>query len=143
MISQIEERCNILAQKLYAAGFTDGLDASPEVSLFEYGILRNPKTTETLITYSLSQSLEIFGEPKFAILHITKAEIIDQLLDVEDGFFDYIDTTRADAIREVENDSFGAHYINALNGYCGAFQYDLEYSLLNIEMRLKGAKKND
>ena len=64
--------------------YTDRPDDSIEKSLFEYGILRNPKTEKTII--GIEKSGDKFIE--FIFDYISEEEIIDEINRMDNSFFD-------------------------------------------------------
>jgi len=87
-----EEKQNLLCSLLEAIGFT-GIDASIEESLLCYGIVRKD---ETVILYN-----EDLG---YNHIDISIDDIKDALSNMDDEFYDYIDTKKEEYNKLFENE---------------------------------------
>ncbi len=112
-----------VANKLYEAGFTDGSDASPEISLWEYGGLGHPEANEYV---NIVQHED--DEDTFTLYYdaIDKDEVLDYLegLDENDGFWDFIGQSKYEVIDSVRDTDLLSHIIESVNMYSGHFISD-------------------
>jgi len=105
-----------LALELAKKGFTDGLDASPEESLLEYGILRRPEDGKAVNAMRYGKSYILYCQ------FLTLEDVKDGLEGMDDesrnGFYDFID-------RKVEtkdlNNEYLSDIIHSLNMWDGCF----------------------
>ena len=112
-----EEVKEEIANNLEEAGFTDGVDVSAGISLFEYGVLRNPDTGETVI------GNETYDVVPAATINISKKNVLNALNDTGDGFYSFIGSSKEREINRVKkNPKQLATIINSLNMYSGTFR---------------------
>lgn len=123
-----------LAQKLQKAGFSDAVDVSPEISLFEYGIIRNPKTEETILTYPSYVWEEMEKEIMFDSFTISLEEVKETLEEMEKGFFDFIGSYKEREIKNLNNE-YLTNMIQSIRDYNGTFPFSPCYSVEVIERR--------
>ena len=112
-IEQLETLEKQIEQGEYDA-FTDRIDASIDISLIEYGVIRNPETNETIFYQEYDQTIRKRS--------ITIDDVITALNEAEPGFFDFIGTTKDDCITDIQTYKHIAYYIFSLNQYNGYFE---------------------
>ena len=104
--------------------FTDCIDATPVIALFEYGYLRNPATDRILICLNPSSKEHTKKNPPVMwFTHISYDEVFDALFDADDGFYSFIGSDRKTELRELHNDHL-THMIHSLNAWSGDFSRD-------------------
>lgn len=99
----------------FLESFTDRSDCSAEISLFEQGMIRNTETGLTLLC------IPDYDDDDNSIINYTYielSEIKEALEEIEEGFFDFIGSTRQAEIDRLNNDYLVgiAESINAYNG---------------------------
>lgn len=134
-----------IAEDLKKAGFTDGTDVSPEIALFEYGMLRNPATDETIMASGDVQSGEVaftLDDKKFDIVHISLDDVKVALEEAAEGFFKFIGSTKEEELKNLSKD-YVSGTVHSLNMYNGYWDQSAEYnlSLNEIKNRFLGKKK--
>lgn len=102
--------------------YTDRMDVSIEISLFEYGIIRNPITNECLFYPEYSNDFPDDNKiVKFKSMNITFKEVKEYLTDnATDGFFSYIGSNKKKELKRLSNDML-AYMIFTINQYDGYF----------------------
>lgn len=117
-----EQKLTTLAEKLHAAGFTDNNDATPGICLHDKGIMRNPETG--VVIYCVPLNNQSAGDdPVMAWTNVTVEEVIEDLEDIEYGFYDCIGSTVTKQIELVEKDpNYLTGIIEAMNAYNGKYQ---------------------
>jgi hypothetical protein len=102
--------------------FTDKLDISSQISLYEYGVIRNPKTNKCVICTNWGDLNlpEWTVKPKVRVVYIDLDEVEGALLDINDGFFDFIGSTRSKELKVLNNENL-AYHIFSLNQWEGYF----------------------
>ena len=102
--------------------FTDRVDVSAEVSLFEHGIIRNPKTDRTIL--ALTDGVNIISIDWY---DISLDDIKEELEKVESGFYAFIGSTKKDKLAQLSNEWL-TPTINELITYCNPWD-SLDYNL--------------
>jgi hypothetical protein len=111
-----------VVEVLADAGFTDGLDASFEISLFEYGILYNPNSEYVIYTTPKSEASEGSTDPSdyaFDYTRVSVGELREVLDDLDEGFFSFTGQSR-DLMNQMIDQAAVAtviHDVNSWNGY--------------------------
>ena len=111
-----------IANKLKGMGFTDMVGLNPAESLFEYGILRNPETGETiLMTFNHQDLFDLYWGKRT----ITFKEVRNYLEELSEdnsrnNFFDFIGVNPNKYIKSLFN-HYLADTIYAINMYDGYF----------------------
>ncbi len=111
--------------------FTDKMDHSTKISLYEYQIIRNPKTDKCVIctnTYMLNCSYGIVNntvKPNIRVEYITFDEVKEALEEVNDGYFNFIGSTREKELKNLDNDYLTRH-IYPLEQWNGYFQLSVQ-----------------
>lgn len=104
--------------------YTDMVDATMEISLLEYGIIRNPETNECLFLIETVDNYEMTDDNKPIILKacdVSIEDIKDYLLNnAEPGFFSFIGSSRKKELDQLDNNNL-AHIIQSINQYDGWF----------------------
>ena len=101
-------------------GFTDRVDVTFEISLLEYGIIRNPKTCETVFCHNSYQTPEDLKDADLDCQIITVDEVRDVLESQGDGFFSFIGSDKETEINSLDNNHL-ANIISSLDSYGGVF----------------------
>jgi len=102
--------------------YTDRVDVTMEISLFEYGIIRNPKTNECIFSmYLTNEEPDDDKEIKLNHVDISLADVRGYLIDdSSQGFFDYIGSDLETELDRLDND-YLTNIINSINSYDGWF----------------------
>jgi hypothetical protein len=101
--------------------YSDRVDVSIEISLCEYGILRNPETGETILCLNPTNDFpDDDYDMVFRTINVTKEEVLEDLDDAEQGFFAFIGSKRADAKKALQND-FLTGIVSSLNQWDGRY----------------------
>lgn len=104
--------------------YTDRVDVSIEISLFEYGILRDPKTNNCILLRDKTNNWEMEENNKSIHLisnEVTLSDVKDYLKeDADDRFFSYIGSDLETELKRLDNDNL-AHIINSINQWDGWF----------------------
>jgi len=107
--------------------FTDRMDISLKISLYEYQIIRNPKTDKCVICTNIHALDTSFGDvlnntkPKVRVEYITFDDVYKALEDVSLGYFNYISRSKTTVLAELDDDYLTAN-IFLLEQYCGWFE---------------------
>ena len=108
-------------QKCNEQTHTDRMDVSFDISLHEYGIVRNPITNDTVFCLNPTDDFpEDDYKYEYSNFNISIENVEEALEESEDGFFDYIGQNRIDIINELHNSDL-SHLIFSLNQYNGYF----------------------
>ena len=96
--------------------FTDRVDADFDISLYDYGVVRNPKNDMTLIGRKPGDD---GSYTDYTVMYISFDDVKDVIENtMEDGFFDYIGETKEEVLSNLDNDTL-AIYIQSINSYNG------------------------
>jgi len=102
--------------------YTDRVDVTIEISLFEYGILRDPKDDACIFCNFLCNE-EPDDDHEIQLNHtwVSLTDVRDYLIDESSkGFFDYIGSDLETELDNLDNDNL-AFIINSINSYDGWF----------------------
>jgi len=121
MVVLSEEKMDLVTKHLAEHGFTDGVDASIDISLFEYGLLRKPDDGTTI--FYGGDIYDADGPPdQFAFSTLTFDDVYETVRDdMEIGFFDMIGITKKELLGNLDNDSL-ALTIQDINSYNGWYR---------------------
>lgn len=108
----------VLIKVLEENNYIDGSDIDLNISLFEYGSIRNPKTGDVLYYFNRH----------FDWTTVTIDDVIEALNELNGGFFDFIGSTKEDELLNLDNDHL-IFIINSLNTYNGYFQQSCNWDL--------------
>lgn len=104
--------------------YTDRVDVSIEISLLEYGILRDPETTECLFCQPLTDNWEMDEDDKSIVLKscdVSVSDVRDYLIDESSkGLLSYIGSNLKTELERLDNNML-AHIIQSINQYDGWF----------------------
>jgi hypothetical protein len=108
-----------IARQLDQAGFTDKMDVSTMISLFEYGIVRNPKTSQTIMTTTDYREGLDPNTYRFSKDIITLKDVKDALNEAGKGFYDFLGSTKEKEMANLDNDNLSGliFSLNQWNGY--------------------------
>ena len=110
--------------------FTDRVDANFNTSLYEYGVVRNPKNDMTLIG-----NKPVDGEyTDYTVFYISLNDVKEVLSDMEEGFFDYIDEDKEEVLSNLDNENL-ARYIQSINSYNGWWSDQAYYSEISDDTK--------
>jgi N12 class adenine-specific DNA methylase len=112
-------------QKLYnetnLKAYTDRIDVNEDISLHEYGIIRNPKNDRTIFCTNPNVDYpEKSYRYEYVIDFISLQDVKEVLEDINKGFFDFIGSDRETEIEQLYNDNL-AYMIFSINQYDGSF----------------------
>lgn len=114
--------------------YTDRMDESLKISLYEQGCIRDPKTHKTIMMVFHHRK-----ERHVAVsTYISEQDVIDALEEVNEtdpGFFDYIGENFERLIYEYINNEDLSYYIASLNDYNGWFNNNLIYEYKKMKLR--------
>ena len=135
-LSRREKEIKILEQSLYAAyedserkpdykeeDYTDRVDDNFDISLFEYGIVRNPKDNSVIFGEKPNGDTGLYEDYSFAT--ISYEDVKKAIEEMKDDFFDFIDTPKEDLLKEIEPEHL-AYYIMCMNQYNGKFHESIK-----------------
>ena len=109
-------------QRFDLNSYDDKIDASPEISLFEYHILRESKTGKTLFWNQTLKHEKIEKSGYVSITHITLGNVISALKELDIDFFKFIDSTYEKELKRLEESPFNlSNIIYSINQYNGWF----------------------
>ena len=103
--------------------YTDRVDVTIEISLFVYGILRNPITNECLFCTPVIDNWEMEDDKEIQLksVDVTKEDVIDYLIEENrSAFFSFIGSDMNTELDRLEDNCF-AHIIQSINLYDGWF----------------------
>jgi len=103
--------------------YTDRVDVTIEISLFEYGILRNPITNECLFCTPVIDNWEMEDDKEIQLksVDVTKEDVIDYLIEENrSAFFKFIGSDMNTELDRLDDNCF-AHIIQSINSYDGWF----------------------
>ena len=107
--------------------FTDKVDVSEKISLYEYGIIRNPKTNKCVVCTNIHELDISFGDlmddspkPKVKIFWIGIDEVREALEEATLGYYEFIGSTKKEEIGYLDENHLAGH-INSLESYGGYF----------------------
>jgi hypothetical protein len=105
--------------------YTDRVDVNWEISLYEYGLIRNPRTNKTIYclnTYDLDASWgkDLKTEPHLVSTFISLQDVKEALENLDNGFFSFIGETKENVISNITNE-YLTSYIQSIDAYNGSF----------------------
>ena len=86
--------------------FTDRMDASIKISLYEYQIIRNPKTDKCVICTN-THEMDLVDEtikPKVRVEYISFDDVHEALEEASEGYFNFIGSTKEKELELLDND---------------------------------------
>jgi hypothetical protein len=101
---------------------TDRMDVDFDISLHEYGIVRNPINNDTVFCLNPTNEFpEDDQHPhEYSNFNISIEDVEEALEEAEDQFFSFIGSDRKTEMKELSNNSL-AFTIRSLNQYNGYF----------------------
>jgi len=113
--------------------YSDRVDADFDTSLFEYGLVRNPKTNEVIFCINFFDVEEYGFEwedgtpvPIYTSTFITWSDVWDALKEAEDGYFQFMGSDRETELESL-NQKYLTRHIHTLNMYNGYFNPNDHY----------------
>lgn len=101
--------------------FSDRTDASYEVALFEYGLIRNPKTNKVIYCVNVVEDYgNIRFKPIIRTTHISLEDVQDCLAEMPDCFFSFIGSDRQTEVDKLDNE-YLSYLISSADQYNGYF----------------------
>ena len=103
--------------------FTDRMDASIKISLYEYQIIRNPKTDKCVICTN-THEMDLMDEtikPKVRVEYISFDDVHEALEEASEGYFNFIGSTKEKELESLNN-NYLTMSIFSLDQYNGYFQ---------------------
>lgn len=107
--------------------YSDRVDMDFNTSLFEYGLVRNPKTNKVIFCINYFDVEEYGFEwedgepvPIYHTTHITWSDVWDALEKAEDEYYKFIGSDRNTEMNNLDKD-YLTHHIQSLNMYNGWF----------------------
>lgn len=118
--------------------FTDRVDANFDISLYEYGVVRNPKNDMTLIGRKPTDE-GVYSD--YAIMYISLEDVREVLEDMDDSFYRTIDADKETVLANLDNEHLAIHImdINMENGWWS----DQAYYMESAKTSNKGKKLNE
>lgn len=102
-------------------GYTDRVDVTFDISLHEYGLIRNPKTTETIFCINPTNDFpDDDYEYEYTSNPISVEDVRDALQEAGDGYFSFVGSDLETELTNLSNEWLTTH-IMSLNMYNGAF----------------------
>ena len=109
-------------QKFDLNSYDDRIDASPEISLFEYHILRESKTGKTLFWNQTLKHEKIEKSGYVSVSYIHEQDIKDALDKISEEFYNFIGSNEDKIITEIEKyPEKLANIIQSINQWNGWF----------------------
>ena len=101
--------------------FTDRMDASIKISLYEYQIIRNPKTDKSVICTN-THEMDLMDEtikPKVRVEYISFDDVHEALEEASEGYFNFIGSTKEKELKLLDNDylTMSIFSLDQYNGY--------------------------
>lgn len=107
--------------------YTDRIDVNMEISLLEYGIIRNPTTNRVIFARPKNdQSIESdnYNDYLYDYTDYTTDDLLSDITDQDQGFFSYIGIDKRSYIRMIhEADNQITVFIQDLYSYSNPFDY--------------------
>lgn len=121
MEDYVLENMEELAEYLDKLGFI-GTDISPDVALFEYGILWHPESGTLIQTYPDYVWDEMGAEePEFSVTTVDTDEIEEEIEGMDDGFFKFIGISKEEYLDDFDSDWSYVNAISDANSYSGTW----------------------
>jgi len=106
--------------------FSDRVDVNTVISLYDYGLIRNPKTDKTIVCINSGEEHTKKNPPKIKVTWIDLETVKEHLEDISEGFFDFIGSDRQTEIDALDYCSL-THIISSLDSYNGEILGHLRY----------------
>lgn len=126
-------------EELNEEEYTDRVDADFDISLYEYGVVRNPQNDQTLIGIKPSDD-GLYTD--YAVTYISLDDIKEVIENMEDGFFTYIDQPKEEILEILNNDHI-APYIQYVDSYNGYFRDQFYESIKEEKIKYYGVEYRD
>lgn len=106
--------------------YTDKMDVDKDISLYEYGIIRNPKTDKCKVCVNTHELDVNFGDvtkdsikPKIEVYWISFDDVKEALQEADDGYFNFIGSTRENELKYLDNNYLTGtiHSMEMYNGW--------------------------
>ena len=99
--------------------FCDRIDISETISLFEYGLIRNPKTDKVI--YCVNPNTN--DKPIIKSTYISFVDVKEAIENQSEGYFDFIGSSKQAELNNLDNNYLTVH-IMSIEQYNGYFQLD-------------------
>lgn len=101
--------------------FSDRMDASYQISLYEYGLIRNPKTDKVIYCLNVVDDVGCMKiKPIIKTMQISFEEVQECLADMPDCYFQFIGSDRQTEVAKLDNE-YLTHIISSADQYNGYF----------------------
>ena len=105
---------------MFTDKYSDRVDATTVISLFEYGLIRNPDTDKVIFCINPSDNEhDRNNPPRITTTFITLDEVKDVLKEIDDRYFDFIGSTRLTELYNLDNNHL-SHHIQSINMWDGS-----------------------
>ena len=112
--------------------FDDRTDATLEISLLEYGILRDSKTGYTIFVHPKVEDSEDYNDYMYDWSEIDVAQVIDIINDISEGFFSFVGIEKAEYLKMLDN-NYLASVIQDIKSYINPWDYlNYDYTLEEV-----------
>ena len=110
------DRKSVNENELNQEEFTDRVDADFDTSLYEYGVVRNPKNDMTLIGRNPGDD-GLYTD--YAVMYISIEDVKEVLEEMEEGFYSFIGEPKEEVLARLSNDLLAINImdINMYNGW--------------------------
>ena len=102
--------------------YTDSIDVTTTISLYEYGYIRNPKTGKTICCLNAGLEHNKDNPPIIKTTFISLEDVEEAIEEAPNGYFSFIGSDKETELKELNNEYLTWH-IMTLNMYHGAFDY--------------------
>lgn len=106
--------------------YSDRTDVSFEISLFEQGMVRNPKTNDVIFCMNPMDQGDEDYIYSLTWSSIELSDVQDCLNEISDSFFDFIGSDRETELNNLSND-YLTGIVSSINSYNGHFNGHLHY----------------
>ena len=109
-------------QKFDLNSYDDRVDVSPEISLFEYHVIRQSKTGKTLLWHPTLENKKVEKSGYVSITYISLKDVIFAINSIDIGYFEFIGGNKSLVLKELsENAHHLSNFIQSINQWNGWF----------------------
>ncbi len=110
-------------------GYSDRMDVNMRISLYEYSLIRNPKTDKVIICTNCCELEANFRndlqtKPNIKTAFISLQDVKEALEEQGKGYFDFIGSDKKTELANLNND-YLTHHIYSMEQYNGWFELHL------------------
>ena len=118
---RLKNGCNYF-QRFDLNSYDDRVDASPEISLFEYHVIRNSKTGKTLFWHPTLENKKVEKSGYVSIAYISPEDVISAINSIDIDYFEFIGRNKSLVFKELsENAHHLSNFIQSINQWNGWF----------------------